>query len=324
MTPAQERELLKRVRLGIQKDLTKATEELQALIRKGMPPRDAVDQVFGKFADDYGRIYRQSMEKIGVDQTASPVNLSQNLYAQKNAVSAAVQLAVERHVKGYQDARQLARELYEGYDNEAQATLKITKKSRQLPKYMRESVMATGDIGALKRQFAKLQAKGLKTAALNAAYQDVLRAIDEVEGGAGRDLLDKRIQVAFYEKGRFYANRVAQTELHRSYTKGRATEIMDDDDIEYVEIRRSGKSETKCICDKVTTANLHGMGAGVYPKKLAPAPPYHPFCRCVVAPRLDLTGKKPKAPKPADFIDEANRKTDPTYQIKTLAQLIDS
>jgi hypothetical protein len=44
------------------------------------------------------------------------------------------------------------------------------------------------------------------------------------------------------------------------------------------------------------------MGKGVYPKAKAPLPPFHPYCRCVTAPRLDLTGQKAEE-QPDDSAD---------------------
>ncbi len=322
LTPAQERAILQAVEAGIGKELSKATEELKKLIAGGMAARDAVDQVFGKFAKDYGRLYQNAMEKVaGAAAQTGPVNLSINLYNQRNKVSAAVETAVKNHVTGYQDARKLARELYEGYDAEGGELLQIKKTNQKLPKYMREAVLDTGDTGAVKRAFAKLQARGLKTQALNAAYSEVLAALDNLESGAGAELLNKRLEVAFYEKGRFYANRVAQTELHRSYGLTEAANLLADDDVQYVQINRVGNSTHSCICDQITDQDLYGVGKGVYPVRKAPVPPYHPFCRCIMSPRVDLFGKLTTKELENEALIAANLKTDPVYAIKTIGDL---
>lgn len=322
MTPAQERALLKRVRLGIGKDLGKATEQLKRLIRKGMAPRDAVDKVFGKFARDYGRLYQNSMAEATGNKAVIPrVNLSQRLYQQSMQVAAGVDKIVTAHRAGYQDARKLARKLYDGYDPNRTEVIKFNRNNKVLPKYMREAVLSAGDTREVRKAFAKLQTRKLTSPALNAAYSGVLKALDKLEDGFGEELLQRKLEVAFYEKARFLANRVAQTELHRSYAMNEALNLREDDDVQFVQLRRSGSSQTACICDHITTVDNWGMGGGVYPKNKAPVPPFHPFCRCVLSPRLDLTGKKQKKEKQDDTFAEFNRKKDPLYRVQTIDQI---
>ena len=59
-----------------------------------------------------------------------------------------------------------------------------------------------------------------------------------------------------------------------------------------MQVRRAPGNVPACICDLMTGRNQYGLGPGVYPKAVAPRPPFHPFCRCVLSPRLDLTGRK--------------------------------
>ena len=70
--------------------------------------------------------------------------------------------------------------------------------------------------------------------------------------------------------------------------------MMEDKAIEFIQIRRAPGRLIPCICALMTGRDLYGLGPGVYPKRSAPVPPFHPFCRCVQSPRLDLTGRKPK------------------------------
>src|SRR5574337_520583 len=44
------------------------------------------------------------------------------------------------------------------------------------------------------------------------------------------------------------------------------------------------------ICDYLAHADRYGLGPGIYPKHLAPKPPAHPHCRCILQP---LTGLNP-------------------------------
>lgn len=68
---------------------------------------------------------------------------------------------------------------------------------------------------------------------------------------------------------------------------------MDEDQIEYVQWRLSSKHPKLDICDRHAKLDAYGLGPGVYPKADAPKPPAHPFCLCVVSPRIDLDPKTP-------------------------------
>ena len=237
-------------------------------------------------------------KEAAMSMQVGTVQLSQKLYAQAAYVSEVTTGIVDRHLKGFQDARALALELFEGYgfrppDAEP---LQLKPSNTALPKYLREALLPDGGIQSdLARAFAKMQVDNLRTPALKAAYSDVLRAISDVESGKGADLLEKRLRTAFYERMRYFANRIAQTELHRAYSLHVAKLIMDDEGYrirpdsaqprKYQRLHLLADSRARQIC---------GMGKGVYPKRAAPVPGFHPFCRCKISPRLDLTGKQEK------------------------------
>ena len=137
--------------------------------------------------------------------------------------------------------------------------------------------------------FARIKASQLKTPALKAAY---LQALDTLEAGKGEQHLAKQLKIAWYEKNRYFANRIAQTELHRAYTDQLAADLMAEPKLQYVQIRLSQKHPKTDICDLHTKQDKYGLGAGVYPKALVPKPPFHPFCRCLTAPRYDLLNER--------------------------------
>ena len=362
MTPTQERALLEATAKGLDDDIRQAFERLMQLIRAGTPPRDAVQQVMDGFTPKYAELLSVAFSGVmaqAVDKEAAmsmqvgTVQLSQKLYAQAAYVSEVTTGIVDRHLKGFQDARALALELFEGYgfrppDAEP---LQLKPSNTALPKYLREALLPDGGIQSdLARAFAKMQVDNLRTPALKAAYSDVLRAISDVESGKGADLLEKRLRTAFYERMRYFANRIAQTELHRAYSLHVAKLIMDDEDIEFVQIQRSPGSTSVCICSLIAGRDKYGMGKGVYPKRAAPVPGFHPFCRCKISPRLDLTGKQEKpvdensdryflsrvgepmaarimgskdradqAIRSGDALAVANSRVDPVHQIKAVA-----
>ena len=256
------------------------------LIRHGEAPQPALALVLAEFRAGTVEGFREALEAIlqtrisaaaAQDWRIGQVRLSDALYADSLAVAASVRGIIERHLQGPQSARALALALYEGYDFKADP-LKVVK---PLPKY-------------LQKIFDRAAASRLKTPALRAAY---LQAIDKAEAGAGRRSLEKALRAALYERNRYLANRIAQTELHRAYTDRQSREIMGQDRVAHVKIylsRRHTARDTD-ICDYHAKADLYGLGAGVYPKALAPKPPFHPFCRCNAAPYLTASaGKTPR------------------------------
>lgn len=245
--------------------------------------------VLGYFANEFYKLLRDEFKKalyesLGdlkiQDYPVGRIKISDKLFHHAHSTSLIVRRIVQQHANDFQIARNLALQLFEGYDFKDDP-LKIKK---QLPKY-------------LTRPLARLQAKRLKTPALKAAY---LQLIDKIEQGAGFDALEKVLRIAFYERNRYFANRIAQTELHRSYTDKRARELMADADVEYIQLRLSKKHPNTDICDLYAKMDKYGLGPGVYPKDSAPKPPFHPHCLCDAVPRIDIFDKTPKEKQNAE------------------------
>ena len=302
MTPAQEQALIAATAAGLDNDLRVAFDNLLQRISNGEEPRAATEAVMLAFSGQYAQVMRTALAGImanaigdasPVPITTSAIQLSARLYAQAPAVSGIVATIVSNHQQGFQDARALTLQLFEGYGFRppAQEPLKISPRNPVLPKYLRDLVRDPALGTALQRHFAKAQAASLKTGNLQAAY---LEALDAIEQGKGQQALEKKLQTAFYEKVRYYAQRIAQTELHRNYMQREARLLLDDADVEYVQIRRSSgkRSHGRCICDLMAGSDKYGLGPGVYPKREAPMPTFHPWCRCQIVSRLDLTGRK--------------------------------
>ena len=302
MTFDEEQRLIDGVVDDIDAALAAASAELLRLILAGAEPRSAVQEVLATFPQDTQASAEAALSKIlkGAVGTASDVPLvvgeialSAKLYAEAQATADVVRGIVQRHTAGLQDARALALELYEGYQFRPPAAepLALAPTNERLPKYLREALLTDGSVRAqLERGFARLQVDGLKTPALRAAYAELLDAIDKVEAGAARALLERKLDVAFFERMRYFATRIARTELHRAYAQREAWLLMQDADVEFVQVRRAPGRQAPCICVLMTGRDAYGLGPGVYPKADAPLPPFHPHCMCVVAPRLDLTG----------------------------------
>ena len=311
MTPEQERALLVATAAGLDDDVREAYAEMIDLIRGGMAPRDAVAQVMAAFQGDMAGTMAAALSAVTATAIGAPavldlrigtVPLSVRLYQEASQVAAVVQGIADRHVQGFADSRQLALELFQGYGFRAPGAepLQISARNRNLPRYMREALLSDPGIERdLATSFARIQVNGLSTPGLRAAYTGVLDAITDLEGAQGKVLLEKRLEVAFFERVRYFAQRIAQTEIHRAFALRQAIELMGDVDVEFVQVRRAPGAQAPCICVLYTGRDQYGLGPGVYPKRKAPLPPYHPYCRCVVVPRLDLTGRR-EPPEDAD------------------------
>ncbi|MEY2656101.1 MAG: hypothetical protein RLZZ524_3129 [Pseudomonadota bacterium] len=309
MTPEQELALLDATVAGLDDELRDAFAELVKLIQGGMAPRDAVQQVMDSFQGTMAETMAVALsgilgQAVGatdvMELQVGAVSLSRKLWAESASVSETVQSVVTRHVQGFIDARRLALELFEGYGfrDPGAEPLRMNPTNPRLPEYMRRALLTDPKMrDGLERALARLQVDNLSTPALRAAYSEALAALDALEDGAGTKLLEKRLEVAFFERMRYFAARIARTELHRAYSDAEALRLMLDADVEFIQIRRTPGGGV-CICSLMTGRDLYGLGPGVYPKALAPRPPFHPHCRCVMSPRLDLTGKKAKEANP--------------------------
>lgn len=251
-------------------------------IRAGALPRTALNAILKEFNADAIEGFREALNAIlqsslGTTEVKAykvgKVKLSDALYANAQAVAANTQQIIEKHMAGIHDARELRKALYEGYSFQDDP-LKVIK---PLPKY-------------LQVEFDKFKAAKLKTPALRAAY---LEAIKKAEAGAGMDELEKALRVAFYERNRYFANRIARTELHRNYTDKVARELMADDQIEYVQWKMSVKHPKFDQCDAMARVDRYGLGPGIFPKAEAPKPPLHPMCICTCTPKLDIFPSEP-------------------------------
>ena len=289
MTPAEELELLDQLSADVEAQVLVAYQRAMDLMRRGVPPRDAITRVMDSFTGEYADLMANALSavlqrSIGSESALAinigPVSLSRKLYAEGQDISNIVQGIVQRNARGYQDSKRLALQLFEGYNfREPDAEpLQINPDNPRLPKYMREILEPDPVRRKMAVAFARLEVDNLSTPALRAAYSELLDAIDDIQGTVGRDELEKTLKTAFYERVRYFAERIARTEAHRAYAQREAQILLEDEDVEYVQIRRSRTSTAPCICDLITGRDQYGLGKGVYPKKSAPNPTFHPFC----------------------------------------------
>lgn len=307
MTPQEVRDLEDQVAREIEAAISVVYAAMIEAIRSGVSPREAAASATQEFAPKMAAIMREAEAKIrGVDVSAvapdpdvGGIKLSAKLYAEALSAGEVVNGLVQRHAAGFQDARKLALEIYEGYgfrppDAEP---IKFNPRNDRLPRYLRDVLMPDDKVQAeIARAFAGIQVNNLSTPGLRAGYQLLLTEIDRIEAGAGDALLTRKMDIAFFERMRYFAARIARTELHGRYARLEAERLMSDAAVEFVQIRRAPGRHDPCICALIAGRDKYGLGPGVYPKDRAPLPTYHPFCMCVMAPRLDLSNRTASPP----------------------------
>lgn len=285
----------------IGKLMRKAFAELLKRISDGQDARDAISAIMQGFEPAYRETLAKSFTKaldtfVGPDELVSypvgEVSLSQVLYRHARETSAAVQRLVFEHAAGWHDARKLALDIYEGYGFKGgDDPLQWPKDSPKWPKYMRLAVVTDPASYRGWLNAAKQAAGEIKTPALQAAYSELL---DAVEKGAGQKALAKKLDVAFQEQMRYRANRIAQTELHRQWMDRQAEDIMGDETISVVQVKLADSHPKTDICDLFANQDKFGLGPGLYPKEKAPKPPFHPWCRCRWVSKRLLSADKAK------------------------------
>lgn len=300
--------LLDQTARQIEKLTAEAFAELMRRIRAGEDPQSAIQAIMQTWEpacrERLAEAFSATLARfVGPDELRDyPIGemaLSPRLYAHAATTTVVVRDIVQRHAAGFQDARRLTLEIFEGYGFRKDEPLKISPNNPKLPKYLRREILTDPDLaGQLARHFTRVQAATLKTPALRAAY---LEAIDAMEKGMGSKALERKLEVAYQERMRYHANRIAQTELHRAWMDKQAEELMADDTVEVVQFKMSGTHPRTDICDLFAKQDAYGLGPGLYPKEHAPRPPLHPFCRC------GLISKRLISAKGAQFKPEAHR-----------------
>lgn len=274
-------------------------ERLFQMIAEGTEARTAIDLVqqsfAGQFAERLAEAFTGLLQRaVGVGEVrALPVSggpLSSRLYAHSIQTAAEVLAIVRQHAQGIHDARALALRLYDGYDPPGAEDRPLEGRARaDLPAALRALTQDAETRKSLQAliERGRAQAKRMRSAALRAAYTE---AFDAWAAGKGDEVLKRKVEVAMKEKNRYFANRIARTELARAHQAQVGADLMADDGVEVVQVVMNPMHPLVDVCDLHAKANLYGLGPGCYPKALAPQPPYHPHCWCKTRARRSLSG----------------------------------
>lgn len=152
-------------------------------------------------------------------------------------------------------------------------------------------------IRAVERNLKKLNVQGLK-----AAYTQVKNAV--LSGNEKR--IEKAVYTATQERTRYFARRIARTEMARAYNDGFITKWANDEDCIAFKWKMSTAHPFCDICDMYAEADLYGMGPGIFPKDKVPTLPVHPNCMCHLRPVM-VGSKLLKSETPHARIEKGGR-----------------
>lgn len=179
-------------------------------------------------------------------------------------------------------------------DSYRQASLAIFDGYRQggvipvqdVPKYLAETTAIARHASIPRDEILKMlkpirrQIEKGTTAGMRAAYSQLVDALEDQNEKA----LNKAIYAATQERTRYFADRIARTEMARAYQDGFLLGWDNNEDCVAYQWKLSGRHPRYDICDLYAKADLYGMGAGVFPKDKVPRLPAHPHCMCFLKP----------------------------------------
>jgi hypothetical protein len=187
---------------------------------------------------------------------------------------------IEERIKKNNTYKNTAIAIFEGYgEGGVIPEQDIPKFLRELEQQGRHASIDMKEVRAMLREI-RPRVEKLTTPGMRAAYSKMLNAIEDQSETA----LDNAIMAATQERTRYYAERIARTEMHRAYIDGFVARWNDDNDCVAYQWKLSSRHPCFDICDLYAKANLYGMGAGIFPKDKVPLLPAHPHCMCRLKP----------------------------------------
>ena len=310
-----------------------AAELVVENLEKGMPTKAAVDAALAALkldehvresmmdglvhalADGYGilprivDVPRMRRTFLHTVWAADRISLSARLHGASQETRRLVVGTIRESMKRGEACVTLARKLYDGYG------YGHVSGRAELPKYLDELQARAGrlmsgavspeDLKGLRRLLAQarrnveaLSSGGAPTKAQQAAYLQLVKAVEK----GSKKALERAVHVAIEERSRYHAERIARTEMARAYAEGFHAKHDGDPDIVGYKWTLGTRHPRFDICDFHASADLYGMGPGIYPKDKTPKLPAHPHCLCrLVEVFVD------EVPSPSRFLQEHGR-----------------
>lgn len=281
---------------------------MKSLLNQGETPKQAVEIAYKKYPvmqtmqgeiedqlrDEMSRGYGMRLdpddvgEALALSWAEDGLTLSERTTAGSEIVKGFVRSAIADEIRKGTSYTKLARKIFDGYKRGGLIP------EQDIPQFMHDLYKASAGPGYTERAFnadfkeVKRYLNKLNTPGMRAAYNAISNAIAE----RNEEKLDRALYQSTQERTRYYAERIARTEMARAYNDGAMAKYMADDDVEAVQWKMSGSHPSYDICDLYATADLYGLGPGIFPKDKVPILPAHPNCMCHLKPIIAGTLKR--------------------------------
>ncbi len=221
----------------------------------------------------------KEMKKRGVSlMPDKEIAISGLLYENAKHLSKQITSIFQKANIKKQTCKAIAKEIYEGYGFRDE----FMKSKTAFPKYLVKAI-ESGEYDKAIRQIEKIKTRSLKF-----TYERLMKELESIN----RKALQKYMNNVYYEKLRYYATRIADTETQRMAMQKDAYEYLNDDRVEFVRYRLSSSHPKTDICDFYANLDI-GYGRGVVKKEDMRTLPLHPFCHCYYEPHHgDIKGKR--------------------------------
>lgn len=234
--------------------------------------------------------------------TADKLTLSQRTTKNNKEIIKQAADIIANAIKKGKSVQKTALALFDGYGYghvlPAQDIPKFMKKLSEIGKLNdykgREFRKTLRDV---ERQLKRVNVQGMKI-----AYGKIKEAIET----GNEKKINKAVYVATQERTRYFARRIARTELARAYGDGAMAKWENDEDCVAFQWKLSTGHPFCDICDLYAHADLYGMGPGIFPKDKVPRLPVHPNCMCHLRPVMSGS-KLLKSETPKARIEEGGR-----------------
>ena len=263
---------------------------------------ELIDQIRAEAERGYGEALPQGITDRLFTQSWTPDNLTLSERTTRGGflVRELVARTISEQIKKSATYRQASLAIFDGYQEAGIIpTQSLPKFLQDLTQVARRAGVSRGEILAALKPIRRQIAKGT-TAGMRAAYSQLVNALEDQNEKA----LDKAIYAATQERTRYFADRIARTEMARAYQDGFLLKWDNNDDCIAYQWRLSGRHPRYDICDLYAKANLYGMGPGIFPKDKVPRLPAHPHCMCFLKPVIRGTIDNEM---PIDRVEEGGR-----------------
>ena len=243
---------------------------------------ELIGQIRAEAERGYGEALPQGITDRLFTQSWTPdgLTLSERTTRGGILVRELVARTISEQIKKSATYRQASLAIFDGYQEAGIIpTQSLPTFLRELTQVARRAGVSRGEILAALKPIRRQIAKGT-IAGMRAAYSQLVDALEDQNEKA----LNKAIYAATQERTRYFADRIARTEMARAYQDGFLLKWDNNEDCVAYQWKLSGRHPRYDICDLYAKANLYGMGAGVFPKDKVPRLPAHPHCMCFLKP----------------------------------------